>query len=117
MLSTRWLLVTLLGILLLSDQVVGHLFARQAIQMTWDYPEANPFSDFHCAWHETFGWVAKAIETLPGVATGFSQQEDAAVQTLSRNKVISTDPPYYDNVPYADVSDFFYVWLRRSLKA
>jgi putative DNA methylase len=96
---------------------VGHLFARQAIQMTWDYPEANPFSDFHCAWHEAFGWVSKAIETLPGIASGVAQQEDAATQSLSANKVISTDPPYYDNVPYADISDFFYVWLRRSLKS
>ncbi len=96
---------------------VGHLFARQAIPMTWDYPEANPFSDFHCAWHETFGWVSKAIETLPCIKSGIAWQEDAATQTLSTNRVISTDPPYYDNVPYADISDFFYVWLRRSLKS
>jgi len=96
---------------------VGHLFARQAIQMTWDYPEANPFSDFHCAWHETYGWVSKAIETLPSSRYGHALQADAASQILSENKVISTDPPYYDNVPYADISDFFYVWLRRSLKS
>ncbi len=95
---------------------VGHLFARQAIQMTWDYPEANPLSDFHCAWHEAFQWVAKAIETLPGRGLGIAQQEDAAVQNVSTNRIVSTDPPYYDNVPYADISDFFYVWLRRSLK-
>jgi putative DNA methylase len=95
---------------------VGHLFARQAIQMTWDFPEANPLSEFHCAWHEAFQWVAKSIETLPASGRGFSKQEDAAVQSLSTNRVVSTDPPYYDNVPYADISDFFYVWLRRSLK-
>jgi len=96
---------------------VGHLFARQAIQMTWDFPEANPLSEFHCAWHEAFQWVAKSIETLPARGCGFSKQEDAAVQKLSINRVVSTDPPYYDNVPYADISDFFYVWLRRSLKS
>jgi putative DNA methylase len=96
---------------------VGHLFARQAIQMTWDYPEANPLSDFHCAWHETFEWVSKAIETLPSMGVGLARQEDAATQSLSANSIVSTDPPYYDNVPYADISDFFYVWLRRSLKS
>jgi putative DNA methylase len=96
---------------------VGHLFARQAIQMTWDYPEANPLAEFHCAWHEAFNWVAKSMETLPAIGRGRSQQEDAAIQRLSTNRVVSTDPPYYDNVPYADISDFFYVWLRRSLKS
>jgi len=96
---------------------VGHLFARQAIQMTWDFPEANPLSDFHCAWQESFEWVAKAIETLPAIGVGLSQQQDAAQQTLSTDCVVSTDPPYYDNVPYADISDFFYVWVRRSLKS
>src|SRR5262249_44288193 len=96
---------------------VGHLFARQAIPMTWDYPEANPLSDFHCAWHEAFEWVSKSIEMLPSMGQGFAREEDAAKQSLSANKVVSTDPPYYDNVPYADLSDFFYVWLRPSLKS
>jgi putative DNA methylase len=95
---------------------VGHLFARQAIPMTWDYPEANPLSNFHCAWQEAFEWVSKAIETLPGMAHGIARQEDAAVQSLSADKAISTDPPYYDNISYADLSDFFYVWIRRSLQ-
>jgi putative DNA methylase len=95
---------------------VGHAFSRQAIPMTWDFPEANPTSEFHCAWHETFEWVAKSIETLPGTGTGIALQEDAAVQSRSAQKIVSIDPPYYDNVPYADLSDFFYVWLRHSLK-
>jgi putative DNA methylase len=95
---------------------VGHAFSKQAIQMTWDFPEANPVSDFHCAWIEAAQWVAKSIETLPARGTGVVTQGDASKQTISAGKVVSTDPPYYDNVPYADLSDFFYVWLRRSLR-
>jgi len=95
---------------------VGHLFARHAVPMTWDFPEANPLSEFHCAWHEAFEWVAKSMETLPSRVQGAGQQDDAAVQSMSSGKVVSTDPPYYDNIGYADLSDFFYVWLRRSLR-
>jgi len=95
---------------------VGHLFARQAIPMTWDYPEANPFSDFHCSWEEATTWVAKVVDTLGG--GGFRQggvvHRDARVINCPLS-LISTDPPYYDNIGYADLSDFFYVWLRRSL--
>jgi putative DNA methylase len=84
--------------------------------MTWDFPEANPLSDFHCAWLEAFEWVTKSIETLPRYGTGFCLQVDGAVQFVSLGKLVSTDPPYYDNIGYADLSDFFYVWLRRSLR-
>ncbi len=95
---------------------IGHLFSKHAIPISWDYPEANPFAAFHCAWYEAVGWVAKAIEMLPGKGHGYSHQIGAGEQQLGKNKVISTDPPYYDNIGYADLSDFFYVWLRRSLK-
>jgi len=95
---------------------VGHLFARQAIPMTWDYPEANPLSEFHCAWHEAVEWVAKSIEPLPCERSGFVHHDDATFQSVSSAKIISTDPPYYDNIGYADLSDFFYVWLRRTLR-
>jgi putative DNA methylase len=61
-------------------------------------------------------WVARALEAVPAVTPGVAAQSDAQSQSLSKGKVISTDPPYYDNVPYADLSDFFYVWLRRSLR-
>lgn len=93
---------------------IGHLFARHAIPMTWDFPEANPISDFHCSWGDAYTWVAKSIALLPACGSGESQQADAAAQTISTGKVVSTDPPYYDNVPYADLSDFFYLWLRIS---
>ena len=95
---------------------VGHAFSKQAIPMTWDFPEANPFANFHCAWHEAFGWVAKAIDFLPGVTLGRAFQADAAVQSVTLGKLVSTDPPYYDNIGYADLSDFFYVWLRQSMR-
>ncbi len=95
---------------------VGHLFTMHAISMSWDYPEANPFSSIHCGFEEGLNWVAKAIERLPGVGVGSARQQDAQTQEMSMDKVISTDPPYFDNVPYADISDFFYVWMRRSLR-
>ncbi|MDW8478611.1 MAG: hypothetical protein RML12_00355 [Xanthomonadales bacterium] len=96
---------------------VGHLFARHAVPMTWDFPEANPLSEFHCAWHEAAEWVATSIATLSCDRAGYGHQEDARVQTVSLCKIVSTDPPYFDNVGYADLSDFFYVWLRRSFKS
>jgi len=95
---------------------VGHAFSKQAIPMTWDFPEANPFANFHCAWHEAVNWVAKAIETIKPYPAGFAMQLNATTQTVSSQKVISTDPPYYDNIGYADLSDYFYIWLRRVLK-
>lgn len=95
---------------------VGHAFSKQAIPMTWDFPEANPISDFHCAWPEAFNWVSKAMETLPMAGYGESQQMDATNQQISKGKLVSTDPPYFDNIGYADLSDFFYSWLRRSLR-
>ena len=94
-----------------------NLFARQAIPMVWDYGEANPFSDSGGGYSSTFGWVGPAIHFLLGAVPGAAEAADASSQTASQAKVVSTDPPYYDNVGYADLSDFFYVWLRRSLKS
>jgi putative DNA methylase len=96
---------------------VGHAFSKQAIPMTWDFPEANPFSEFHCAWKEAVHWVAKQLEEAPhNVMEGHVQQLDAATALAhAGTALVSTDPPYYDNISYADLSDFFYVWLRRSL--
>ncbi|MDS4022480.1 MAG: DUF1156 domain-containing protein [Candidatus Competibacter sp.] len=91
-------------------------FSRQAIQMTWDFAEVNPFSSQSGSWGNSLDYSAKGISTSKEDASGSVQQADATVQSVSSQKVVSTDPPYYDNVPYADLSDFFYVWLRRSLK-
>ena len=95
---------------------VGHVFARQAIPMTWDYAEANPFSSSSGNFNVSIDWIARAIRMLPGSPAGLAEQADAQnpVALKSNSRVISTDPPYYDNVPYADLSDFFYFWLRSS---
>lgn len=89
-------------------------FGRQAIPMIWDYAEANPFSDSSGNVLLGIEQASKMIEALGIGPVGNVLQADAANQSISINKVVSTDPPYYDNVPYADLSDFFYVWLRQS---
>lgn len=91
-------------------------FARQAIPMTWDFAEANTFADLGGSFTSAIDKGAMAIAAFPSHPDGVARQEDAASQTVSAGKVISTDPPYYDNIGYADLSDFFYVWLRRSLR-
>ncbi len=99
-----------------SGEKIRSTFSRQAIPMTWDYAEANPFSSSTGNWTAMVNWAAKAITTLPAHHGGSASQADAAGQAISRRKVVSTDPPYYDNIGYADLSDFFYVWMRRSLR-
>ena len=93
-------------------------FARQALPMTWDFTELNPFSSSCGHWMgNSVEWVEKSLQHLPVASVpSFSMQADAATQDISTTKVVSTDPPYYDNIGYADLSDFFYVWLRKSLK-
>lgn len=92
-------------------------FARNAMPMVWDFAEVNPFA-------EAAGDLAVSVEGIARVLDGFQQktlgfvnQADAQTQTISSGKVISTDPPYYDNIGYADLSDFFYSWLRPTLKS
>ena len=99
-----------------SRDGIRNTFGRQTIQMTWDYAEANPFSDSSGNWMNMLEWVWKVVEKLPASVEGFACQADAQTQTVSANKVISTDPPYYDNIGYADLSDYFYYWLRPSLR-
>ena len=91
-------------------------FARQALPMVWDFAEANPFSESTGNFFGALAWVEKSFEALPANSWGQVNQSDAQSQTISKAKIISTDPPYYDNIGYADLSDFFYVWLRKSLK-
>ena len=93
-----------------------NLFARQAIPMAWDFGEANPFSDSGGGYNSALDWLEPAVRALSGGRDGSSISAEAQHQDVSRGKVVSTDPPYYDNIGYADLSDFFYVWLRRSLK-
>ncbi len=95
-------------------------FARQAVPMVWDFAEANPFSDAGGSLGTALDKGVMVIESLPSPAhnAGVARQLDAAAQTVgaSNGKVVATDPPYFDNIGYADLSDFFYVWLRRSLR-
>ena len=100
-----------------SREQIGHLFSRQAIPMKWDYCETNPFSSSSGNYMNMVEWIVKAIINLPCCGKiGSVHQADAQTQNISLNKLISTDPPYYDNIGYADLADFFYVWMRRGLK-
>jgi putative DNA methylase len=92
------------------------VFSRHALPMVWDYAESNPFSDSSGSFNNLFDRQVKGFEALGCGLQGSSTQADANNQSISRNKVVSTDPPYYDNIGYADLSDFFYVWLRHSLR-
>jgi putative DNA methylase len=89
-------------------------FARQAIPMVWDYVEINPLGDFGGTFMAGLEKGCRAIEHLPG-GVGEAHAADAATQDYS-SRIISTDPPYYDNISYSDLSDYFYVWLRRTLR-
>ena len=101
-------------------QCPRNLFGRQAIPMIWDFAEGNPLSDASGGWTVVVDGIVRAFsktfESVQKSASGRAWQVDAAVQNLSKHRVVSTDPPYYDNIGYADLSDFFYVWLRRCMK-
>lgn len=92
------------------------VFARQAIPMTWDFAESNIFCSSSGSFNNLFVRMIKGFSALGLGISGITLQKDATTQDLSINKVISTDPPYYDNIGYADLSDFFYIWMRRSLR-
>ncbi len=93
---------------------IKNLFSRQAIPMVWDFAESNPFGS-GASFSSTIESIFRLFVSLPAAPLGQALQLDAKSQAASRDKVVSTDPPYYDNIGYADLSDFFYVWLRRSL--
>ncbi len=90
-------------------------FARQALPMTWDFAEANPFSHTAGDLSNTVPGVATIIDRLPSSPPGHAVQQDAH-EFFRPGSLISTDPPYYDNIGYSDLSDYFYVWLRRHLQ-
>jgi len=94
---------------------VRNTFGRQALPMTWDFAEVNLLSTQSGSFGNSLDYTSKGVACASG-RLGAACQADAATQSLSDGKVVSTDPPYYDNIGYADLSDFFYVWLRRSLK-
>ena len=94
-----------------------NVFGRQAIPMTWDYAEGNLFSSSSGSFDNMMQWVIKVINEFPNSdSAGVARQFDAQSDNGMRGILVSTDPPYYDNIGYADLSDFFYVWLRQSLR-
>lgn len=100
----------------IGRQTIGHTFGRQAIPMTWDFAEPNILGNATGNWTGQINWICKVLENLiPGIP-GNVQQVSATDLELPANVVISTDPPYYDNIGYADLSDFFYIWIRRTIK-
>ncbi len=100
-----------------SGGFIAHAFTKQAIPMVWDFAEGNPFSDGTGNWEQTaLDWVVRVVREFRPVASGSAQQYDAQSQSISTRKIVSTDPPYYDNIGYADLSDYFYVWMRRTLR-
>lgn len=96
-----------------SGGFIRNCFTRQAIPMTWDFAECNPFSGSTANWNGPIEWVAKVVGNVPVGKHDRAFQLDAT--SVDMEGIFSTDPPYYDNIGYADLSDFFYVWLRRSL--
>lgn len=99
-------------------EVVRNAFSRQALSMNWDYAESNPFAHSSGDYFEQVSRTVKVLEMaiqVNNLPIGFASQCDSRFLTVNARAVVSTDPPYYDNIGYADLSDFFYVWLRRSL--
>lgn len=100
-----------------TGEKVRNVFGRQALPMVWDYADTNPFSDSSGSFSSQIDWVSKVIRLLPSDSEpGVAKQLDAATRSYS-GTLVSTDPPYYDNIGYSDLSDYFYVWLRRSLRS
>jgi len=113
--ATRF--ITTLSVWRADEGKLSRSFGRQVIPMTWDFAETNPFSSTGGDFKGLADGTADAIQKLSQANKGHSQLADATSQIMSSNKIISTDPPYYDNIGYADLSDYFYTWLRKSLKS
>lgn len=96
---------------------ITQTFGRQAIPMTWDFAETNLFSSSSGNWTGAIDWIARCFNIYPRSSKqGNAKQHDAQTDNGLRGIMVSTDPPYYDNICYADLSDFFYIWLRKNLK-
>lgn len=96
---------------------VRNLFGRQAIPMIWDFAENNVFAGAAGDYGTSLSNLVKSFQSLPQNVPASAVQIDAQTQNVSLRKIVSTDPPYYDNIGYADLSDFFYVWMRRTLRS
>jgi adenine-specific DNA methylase len=108
----------------ISKELVAHTFGRQALQMVWDYIEVNPLSNATGNWADSFGYLLGVLAHLTDIPPADPQSASSAVVHGTATALpwpdnffdaVLTDPPYYDNVPYSDLSDFFYVWLKRTI--
>jgi putative DNA methylase len=99
-----------------SREQIRRAFARPALAMTWDYAEGNPFAWTSGGLRNLVESMAKAIKELPAKGEGLAKLADAQTDKLEREALIFTDPPYYDYVKYAELADYYYAWLRPSLK-
>ncbi|HQE50637.1 MAG TPA: hypothetical protein PKV93_14955, partial [Fervidobacterium sp.] len=99
-----------------TGEKIEQVFSRQAIPMMWDFAEANIFSESTGSWTGQLEWIPKCIELFPASNRGNVYQADAQSGLGMQDVMISTDPPYYDMIGYADLSDFFYIWMRQALK-
>ncbi len=103
-----------------SGEFIGHNFAQgQSLPIKWDFAETAPFSSGSGSWNGAIDWVCRVIENVSEGQLGFgtAEQSSATAQVLPDDSAsaVFSDPPYYDSVPYADLSDFFYVWLKRTI--
>lgn len=98
-----------------TNENIAQAFGRQVLNMVWDFAEANPIIG-SLSIEATTKWVADALKTMVSTPGSIAFQADAQTLAVSSPRIFSTDPPYYDNIGYADLSDFFYVWLRYALK-
>lgn len=100
-----------------SRQMPRNVFGMQAIRLTWDFCETNPFSESSGSFVNMLEWVYEAVAELPCGKQGIVEQFNAENESDFKNVVISTDPPYYNNIDYSDISDFFYIWLKWNLSS
>lgn len=99
-----------------SGEKMRNTFGRQAIPMTWDYAESNPFCASSGNWTAMKDWVWKTVNGFVTPIDGVETHHDAQTVEYPPNTVISTDPPYYDNIGYADLSDFFFTWMKPAIR-
>jgi len=100
-----------------KDNAMRSALSAHALPMTWDFAEGSPFASSSSGFLACVDVIAKAVEALPAGSAGRAFQAAAQAMDVREREFVSTDPPYYANIAYADLSDFFYVWLRRNLRA
>ena len=99
-----------------SNEKIMHLFGRGAIPMCWDFGEANILQDVVGGLPAIISYQAKCVETLVKGEAGKILQADAREVDIPNNAILNTDPPYYDNIPYSNVADFFHIWLKKTVQ-